>query len=242
MAKCKDPKTVRSDIFIRSYVFNGPFIRATKQFYKNRLQASCTKKENNTFYKNRLQGFCREKTLHCFRLIFPRLFSHPWKVCLWRSLVWKKHQNHTSKLSKCPPSESWVSKKIGNSKYLGPLFIFQITKNQPTFCSSYGLASPCPACACHRRLSRCCSIACCSCSQLCCCSFYLACSNCCPGRPAPAPRGKGSIDSSSQENSLFSVLISEHFSNVSRFKYKLPWQRQRFDKDINRALQPWSPF
>ena len=51
-----------------------------------------------------------------------------------------------------------------------------------------------------------------------------------------------SIDSSSQENLRFSVLISEHFSHVSRFKYKLPWQRQRFDKDINRALQPWSPF
>ena len=51
-----------------------------------------------------------------------------------------------------------------------------------------------------------------------------------------------SIDSSSQEILPFSVLISEHFSHVSRFKYKLPWQRQRFDKDINRALQPWSPF
>ena len=114
MAKCEDPKFVRAGILIRSYVFNGPFIRATKQFYKNRLQAFCTKKENNTFYKNRLQGFCREETLHCFRLIFPRLFSHPWKVCLWRSLVWKKHQNHTSLLSKCPPSESTVSKKIGN--------------------------------------------------------------------------------------------------------------------------------
>ena len=46
-----------------------------------------------------------------------------------------------------------------------------------------------------------------------------------------------SIDSSSQENLRFSVLISEHFP-VSRFKYKLPWQRQRFDKDINRVLQP----
>ena len=51
-----------------------------------------------------------------------------------------------------------------------------------------------------------------------------------------------SNDSSSQENLRFSVLISEHFSHVSCFKYKLPWQRQRFDKDINRALQPWSPF
>ena len=47
-----------------------------------------------------------------------------------------------------------------------------------------------------------------------------------------------SIDSSSQEHLRFSVLISEHFSHVSRFKYKLPWQRQRFDKDINRVLQP----
>ena len=65
----------------------------------------------------------------------------------------------------------------------------------------------------------------------------------------PAPRQLleekvigGSIDSSSLEDLRFSVLISEHFCHVSRFKYKLPWQRQRFDKDINRALLPWSPF
>ena len=65
----------------------------------------------------------------------------------------------------------------------------------------------------------------------------------------PAPRQLleekvigGSIDFYSQENLCFSVLISEHFNHVSHFKYKLPWQRQRFDKDINRALQPWSPF
>ena len=51
-----------------------------------------------------------------------------------------------------------------------------------------------------------------------------------------------SNDSSSQENLRFSVLISEHFSHVSCFIYKPPRQRQRFDKDINRALQPWSPF
>merc|ERR1712223_616896 len=99
--------------------------------------------------KTDFRHFAEKKTFHRFRLIFPRPFSHPWKVCLWRSLV---------------------------------------------FCSSSGLASPCPTCACHRRPSRCCSAACCSCSQPCCCSFYLACSNCCPGRPAPAPRGKGSID------------------------------------------------
>ena len=51
-----------------------------------------------------------------------------------------------------------------------------------------------------------------------------------------------SIDSSSQENLRLSVLISEHCNHVSRFKYKIPWQRQRFDKNINRALQPWSSF
>ena len=51
-----------------------------------------------------------------------------------------------------------------------------------------------------------------------------------------------SIYPSFQENLRFSDLISEHFSHVFRFKYKPPWQRQRFDKDINRALEPWSPF
>ena len=73
MAKCEDPKFVRAGILIRSYVFNGPFIRATKQFYKNRLQAFCTKKEKKHFLWKETTGILQRKNTP----LFPSHFSSP---------------------------------------------------------------------------------------------------------------------------------------------------------------------
>ena len=226
-----DIKMIWADIliFISFLVTKAPSEGQPSSFIKTDFGHYAQKK------KNRLYSFFAHKNT----LIFPRLFSHPWKVCLWQSLAWKVHQNYT--LRPYWTFQNVPLQRAGNSKILrdqplplvpplGLLLLAQLVL------ANLALAAAAPPIAAQLLVVVAPSLV-----VVLPTTFVQIVAPPAPSQLLEEKVIGGSIDFYSQENLRFSVLISEHFP-VSRFKYKLPWQRQRFDKDINRALQPWSPF